>query len=48
MPRYLPAAAWYMPIFVMCGFSALRAEKPHIIEIQYRSAEGSSRQLRKS
>src|SRR5437868_3742570 len=31
----------------VCGFSALRAEEPHTIE-KYRSAEGSTRQLRKS
>jgi len=32
---------------LVCGFSVLRAEKPHTIE-KYRSAEGSMRQLRKS
>ena len=33
---------------LVCGFSALRAEKPHTIKMKYRSAEGSMRQLRKS
>jgi hypothetical protein len=34
---------------LVCGFSVLRAEKPHTLEKEkYRSAEGSERQLRKS
>jgi len=33
---------------LVCGFAALRAAKPHTIEKEYRSAEGTLRQLRKT
>ena len=44
--RVLPAAAWYVPIFV-CGFFVRSAEKPHIIENGVPLAEGWQGQLRK-
>ena len=38
---FSPAFALLLADIFVCGFSALRAEKPHTIEIKYRGSERS-------
>jgi len=46
--RFLPAAAWYVPIFCVRFFRATRGKTAHDWKGAHRSAEGTTRQLRKS
>ena len=47
-PRFLPAAAWYVPTLCVRFFRATRGKTAHDWKGAHRSAEGTTRQLRKS
>src|SRR5436309_1473427 len=44
-PCFLPAAAWYVPILCVPFCRATRGKTAHNRKEEYRSAEGSTRQL---
>ena len=47
-PRFLPAAAWYVPTFRVRFFRATRGKTAHDWKGAHRSAEGTTSQLCKS